>query len=170
MDISKGKIALKALRDEDIEILHEYASDPLVSKYIGWPLMHSLEESQAFYNKMLENQRIKTHDYAFVYYEGHHVGTVMLFNFDEKAKNAEIGYVFHRKAWGKKIASIAVQLLKTYAFSVLRLHKLYARVASGNPASCKVLENNGFIKEGCLKDHYFIDDYEDLIYYGSINE
>lgn len=171
MNLVNGNLSLKPITMDDIECLHDYASKPIVSKYIGWPLMKSLEETKAFYKTLEENEEKKTHVYAFVYDNDMHVGTVMLFSFNKDAKNAEIGYVFHPKAWGKNIASLAVKMLKSYAFDVLDLHKVFARVASGNIASAKVLEKNDFMVEGVLKDQYKIENtYEDLIYYASFNE
>ena len=50
-------------------------------------------------------------------------------------------------------------------------HKVFARSFSTNPASDKVLQKIGMQKEGTLIDHVRKEDqYQDLVYYGIINQ
>jgi len=39
------KIVFKAMHLEDAPLIHTYASDEDVSRYIGWNLMHTLDET-----------------------------------------------------------------------------------------------------------------------------
>lgn len=163
------KIYFKPLEKTDAQKLFEYASDKDVKKYIGWPLMNSLEETEVFIDKLLDNEKAKTHIYASVMSKetDELIGTVMIFNFDYEARHAEVGYVFNKSHWGKGYCTEAVAMLDYFAFNSLKLRKLHARVTDANIGSVKVLEKNEYEKEGLLKDYYFIDDeYYDLILYG----
>ena len=85
------------------------------------------------------------------------VGTVIIFNFDKEANHAEVGYVFHHKFWNMGYGTRAIGLLSDFALKDLKLHKIHARVVDVNLASTRILEKNGYVHEGLLKDHNFTD-------------
>jgi len=157
---------------EDAPIIHEYASDEDVSRFIGWNLMYTLEETTAYVETMINRELAGTHLYAVAVNKKtqEHLGTVMIFNFDKVANHAEIGYVFHKKFWGKGYGSECVEMMCKFAFEELLLHKLVASVTDANIGSAKILEKNGFLREGRLKDHFYIEGsyYDDLLF-GKIN-
>lgn len=164
-------LKFKKLELEDSKEIHAYASDKEVSRFIGWPLMESFEDTQGFVREMVNKEVAGTHIYANIVEKSSAeiIGTVMLFNFDNIANKAEIGYVFHRKIWGQGYCSEAVKTVCDYGFKVLGLHKIHAQVTEVNIGSSRVLEKNEFEKEGQLKDHYFIDgQYYDCLLYGKI--
>ena len=66
--------------------------------------------------------------------------------------SAEVGYWLGVPFWGKGIATRAVKTLVDYAFENTRLIKLFAGVYSSNPSSARVLEKNGFVLEGRLRN------------------
>ncbi len=161
-----GNICFKPLNTNDTEAIHSYASDENVKRYIGWPLMKTLEETRSYIEEMLKRESAGTHLYASIVLNATQeiIGTAMIFNFDHEAKHAEVGYVFHSRYWGKGYGSEAVALMDTFAFDSLKLRKLHARVVDANIGSVRVLEKNGFELEGRLKDYYNIDgSYNDLV-------
>lgn len=164
-------VAFRVLHSRDAEEIHRFTSDEKVSRFIGWRLMSSLEETSSHIETMLRRESVGTHLYASVVLKstGTVIGTVMIFDFDFDAQNAEIGYVFHKEYWGKGYGTRSVALLCKYAKDVLKLHKLHASVVAENITSAKILEKNGFDLEGRLKDHYFIEEkYLDSLVYGRI--
>lgn len=167
------RLRFKKMTLSDGNAIHEYASNPDVSRFIGWPLMHSYGETMAFVQEMMNKEEAGTHIYANVIENDSDkvIGTVMLFNFDKVANKAEIGYVFHQDIWGKGYCTEAATIVCKYAFEVLGLHKIHAQVTAVNVGSSRVLEKNGFEKEGHLKDHYYIDDrYYDCLLYGKFQK
>lgn len=139
----EGKdIYFKALSSDDALTIHSYASDPEVSRFIGWPLMKTPDETRSHVEEMLRREAADTHLYASVALKatGDIIGTAMIFNFNQTANHAEIGYVFHKSYWGKGYGSETVALMNGFAFNVLKLHKLYARVVHANIGSARVLE------------------------------
>ncbi len=165
------KICFTALKQNDAAEIHKYASDEEVSRFIGWRLMENPDETIRHVEQMIKREAQGTHYYASVVdkYSRQIIGTGMIFNFDSEARHAEIGYVLSKSCWGRGFGTEVVKLLKTYAFEVLDLHKLHARVAEANTGSYRVLEKNGFLLEGRLKDYYFIEGrYYDGRLYGFI--
>lgn len=158
-------ICFKALSKSDAQDIHSYASDESVSRFIGWRLMKEFVET------MLKRESDGTHLYASVIIKSTQeiIGTAMIFNFDEEAKQAEIGYVFHKDHWGKGYGSECVALMSDFAFESLNLHKLHASVVNANIGSARILEKNKYELEGRLKDNFFIEDkYYDGLLFGRI--
>ncbi len=79
----------------------------------------------------------------------------LIFQKDVYRKSAEIGYWIGEPFWGQGIATQAVGLLVHEAFDKLELVRLYAGVFEYNVGSMRVLEKNGFAKEGISKKAIF---------------
>ena len=163
----EGKnIYFKPLSTKDAEAIHSYASDKDVKRFIGWNLMKTLEETTEYIETMIKREEAGTHLYASVTLKSNDevIGTVMIFNFDKVANHAEVGYVFHKNHWGKGYGSESLGLVTDFAFESLKLHKVHATVTDANIGSARILEKNGYILEGRLRDHFYIEDK----YYGSL--
>lgn len=63
---------------------------------------------------------------------------------------AEIGYWLGEPFWGRGIMTRAVSAVTEYAFTELRMVRVYARPLAFNAASARVLEKSGFRLEGIL--------------------
>lgn len=164
-------ILFKSLNIFDAVQIHEFASDKDVSRYIGWSLMDNLEDTKQHVEEMIKKEELGTHLYASILLKNTQkiIGTAMIFNFDNQANHAEIGYVFHKDYWGNGYGTQAVELMSDFAFKILNLHKLHARIVDKNIGSVRILERNGFDLEGKLKDYYFIDgDYCHGLFFGKI--
>ena len=68
-----------------------------------------------------------------------------------------IGYWVHSALTGAGIATVACGLGTDHAIHRVGLHRVTATFMPGNPASGKVLANNGFRQEGYLKRNLHID-------------
>ena len=73
-------------------------------------------------------------------------------------KNAEISFIMQtslEKEYFDKIWSKFLNLIEQLAFKELRLHKTYVYAFDLRPQLYTILEDNKFIKEAVLKEHYF---------------
>jgi ribosomal-protein-alanine N-acetyltransferase len=78
--------------------------------------------------------------------------------------NCEIGYWLGRGWWGKGIMSDAVRAVTKHAFDAFGTERVFAVPFTRNPASCRVLEKAGFVREGtmrrsAIKDGLVLDQY-----------
>lgn len=73
------------------------------------------------------------------------------------AETATLGYWIGARHAGKGHMTRAVATLATYAFSTMRLHRLEAACIPDNVASIKVLEHNGFHREGFARGYLCIN-------------
>lgn len=99
------------------------------------------------------------------------LGCVYLQNFEKENRKAEEGiFLGERRLCGKGIGTEAAELMLSYAFGTLGLHKLVARVLAYNRSSIRMHEKAGYMREAYLKEELFLNGrYEDLILFGAIN-
>jgi RimJ/RimL family protein N-acetyltransferase len=67
------------------------------------------------------------------------------------AKSGEFGYWLGEPYWGRGIVTAAVRATAEYIQTHLDLVRLVAPVFEWNPASMRVLEKCGFVREGVLR-------------------
>jgi RimJ/RimL family protein N-acetyltransferase len=82
------------------------------------------------------------------------IGTCTLFNLDRAHRRGEVGFALRRSAWGHGLASEAVRLLLRFSFESLDLHRLEADADPKNERSLRLLERQGFRREGYLRERW----------------
>ncbi len=71
---------------------------------------------------------------------------------DVERIGAEVGYWLGQAFWGQGIATAALRLLTSHAFTAnAELRRLYAVPYCSNPGSARVLEKAGYRREGTLR-------------------
>jgi ribosomal-protein-alanine N-acetyltransferase len=84
---------------------------------------------------------------------------------------AELGYWIGEEHWNRGYCSEAVRAAIEYAFTETQLNKITSRHMFENPASGKVMENAGMVKEGFLRQDFFKDGrFVDMVVYGLLKE
>jgi RimJ/RimL family protein N-acetyltransferase len=90
---------------------------------------------------------------------------------DVYALTAELGYWLGEEFWNRGIITEAVIAVTQYAFETLGMARVDAEVFEWNPASMRVLEKAGFVKEGVLrKSAYKNRQIIDQILYAKVRE
>jgi ribosomal-protein-alanine N-acetyltransferase len=97
------------------------------------------------------------------------IGEITFFDIQLTNDKGEIGYFLNRNYWGKGIMTSLLCYVSKYLFNELKIKRIQAAVMAGNLGSCKVLENNGFEKEGKLRKYKKCrGKYRDFILYSKI--
>lgn len=148
------RLQLRTITMDDAAEMFAYLSDEEVSRFIGWRLMHTLEDTHGHIGTLLAREEAGTHLYAAVVLKatGVVIGNAMLFNMDGREGHAEIGYVFHKGYWGQGYGTECVALVDNFAFGTVQLRKLYASVNAANLPSARILEKNGYTLDEVLTD------------------
>jgi RimJ/RimL family protein N-acetyltransferase len=139
-------------RRDAAAIFAAYAGDAEVTRYLGWPRHHSVDDTRAF----LDFSDAEWHRWpAGPYLVDDRATGALLggtgFAF-ETPYRAATGYVFARAAWGRGYATEALEAVVALAPS-LGLSRLYALCHPEHAASRRVLEKCGFAREGTLRRH-----------------
>ncbi len=87
-----------------------------------------------------------------------HIGNVKLGPIDWRHKRGDLGFIIGERSFqGHGFASISINLLLEYTFTVLELEKVTAGCYASNIASARTLSKTGFVLEGILKNHWYCD-------------
>lgn len=151
--IQTPRLVLRRPRPEDAEaIFARYASDPEVTRYVGWPVHASVEDTRQFLAfAAAEWEHWPAGPYLVHARAGGTLlgGTGLAF---ETTQRAMTGYVLARDAWGRGYATEALQAMTDLAPSC-GVRRLYAICHTEHAASSRVLEKGGFTREGVLRRH-----------------
>jgi RimJ/RimL family protein N-acetyltransferase len=98
--------------------------------------------------------------------DGAPIGAVGL-RIERDDERAELGYWVGREWWGHGYATEAAAELVRWGFQSLGLRRVMARHMGSNPASGRVMQKIGMIREGVLRKHYVKwGRPEDIVVYG----
>jgi RimJ/RimL family protein N-acetyltransferase len=68
---------------------------------------------------------------------------------------ADLGYAIRHDSWGRGYATEAAQMMVTFGFGQLQLHRISAACGPDNVASQRVIEKLGMVYEGRTRHHVF---------------
>jgi len=162
-------VTLKTLSDSNLETLASLANNKSIWLNVRdvFPNPYTIYDAQSYYNFVKDNPQnvIKA-----IHYKGEFCGMIGLFPKNDVYKySGELGYWLGEPFWGKGIATQALQLICIHAFEELGLERVYAGVFDYNKGSAKVLEKNGFQKEGVMRRAVFKNgEFCDEVIYGKI--
>jgi len=89
------------------------------------------------------------------YYE-ERIGVVGIKNIQNN-KGEFFGYIGCKQYWGKSLGSQAIQLLKEYAVTVLRLRSINLKVLRSNLSAIGAYKKNGFVLTHEDSDYAFME-------------
>lgn len=167
------KINLRKISKSDAESIYQNAKDKDICRGVPLPMPYTLKSAEEFIKLTQKYWKNKSEAQFGIEDKetGKIIGMIGLMNLDFKAKKAEVGYWVGKKYWGKGIAKEALKLILKYAFKDLKLNRVYAKVASMNVPSCKLLKKCNFKLEGRLrKDGKFKGKWDDLLIFGILKE
>ena len=163
MRMEIGEWQIRSYREDDAESLARSAHNPRIARNMRdtFPYPYTLSDAHGWIAHTL--QQSPQVDFAIAS-ETEVIGGIGLkLQDDVNRRSAEIGYWLGEPFWGRGIATAALQALTEYAFAEFDLVRIYARVFEWNPASSRVLEKVGYVREGrlrssVLKDGQIIDE------------
>jgi ribosomal-protein-alanine N-acetyltransferase len=98
------------------------------------------------------------------------IGRCGIHNWNAEHSRAEIGYNMEDENYKcKGFMTEALAAVINHGFTKMNLHRIEALVGSNNIPSLRLMEKFNFIKEGLLREHYFINDkFEDSIVFSKL--
>ena len=149
-----GKISLRPLEPEDIELLYKWENNLEIwevsntktpfSKHIL--AQYLIESAKDIYETKQLRLIIQNENSV-------PVGAIDLFDFEPYHLRAGVGVLIHNNSdKNRGYATDALQALANYTFEILGLKQLYANIASDNINSIKLFEKSGFVQVGIKRD------------------
>jgi len=146
------RLVLTRPRADDAAAVFRYASDPEVTRFVGWPRHRSIADTRAFLALSDQDWTLwPAGPYLITSRADGRVmgGTGLGF---EAPDAATTGYILAREAWGQGYATEALQAMVGLALE-LRVARLSAFCHPQHRASWHVLEKCRFIRHAVLPAH-----------------
>ena len=173
MVIEHKRIRLRAVEREDLPDLARWAQDWEVMHFRGGYLPWPQEETERWYERVLDAQRNRREfRYAIEDEEGKLVGTVALEDIDWKNRSAELDIgIGEKDHWGKGYGTEAITAILDFAFRGLNLHRVWLTTSDFNRRAVRCYEKCGFRHEGRAREALFQDGrYHDVLFMGILQE
>ena len=153
MIIETDRLVLRPPRAEDARAVFErYASDPRVTRYLGWPTHRTLDDTRGFLKFCAaEWHRWPAGPFLIESRETQTLLGSTGLGFDSP-QQAATGYVLAHDAWGAGYATESLTAMRDLA-SRLGVQRLYALCHPDHRASARVLDKCGFTLESTLRGH-----------------
>lgn len=151
--LENEQIRLRALEPEDLDFLYKWENDTrlweygnTMSPFSKYVLHQYIEDSHRdiYEAKQL---RLMIEDKA----TGLPAGTIDLFDFDLYHNRAGVGILIDDAFQKRSYATMAITLMKDYAFKFLKIAMLYAYIPVDNVPSLHLFRKLGFIETAHLK-------------------
>ena len=146
---------LREFQMSDVHNLQRIANDVEVSRYLSkvFPSPYTEEDAKWWVDVGSKNGICKAIEVSDTL-----VGCIGLTPGKlDYSKSAELGYWIGNEHWGRGIATRAIREFTEYVFENSDYIRLFAPVFHPNRASMRVLEKNGYEKEGIHKMALFKD-------------
>lgn len=152
LEFKTERLIVHEITPDDLEHIHRKNSIREVEEFNTIGIPKSFEETVKVCLPVLEDQAsLKRSKYGWVIKEKEtqdFIGEIGLTLAAERFRKGEIHYSLLPEFWGKGYAYESVKEVIKYAFTVLKLHRIEAGVATENIRSIKLLEKLGMVREG----------------------
>jgi len=158
--IETERLILRALNEDDVNDVFEYARVPEVAGFVMWDVHKSPDDSLSFINFAKDQFRSGSSIIWGLEVKNDHklIGTIDIRGLSSSNSCGEIGYVISEKYWNKGYSTEALKAVLEFGFSKLKFNRLEAHCEEENKASWHVMEKAGMKYEGTLRQKAFFKD------------
>jgi RimJ/RimL family protein N-acetyltransferase len=166
-------IHISELEKGDEAALVQWLNDEVIyQNTLRIPLPYKAEHARDFlhYVRLMRKEHRKPTEWAIRNPSGAMIGCIGFSRiYGKYAHKDEMGYWLAAPYRGKGIMTRVVEVVSDWGFQQFDLWRLEAPVFPHNPASGKVLEKNGFVSEGVLRNYVLKDSRPmDVIMYAKV--
>lgn len=155
--VSTARLTLRHHRNEDLEDLLAYYSDPDVCRYLlnePWDVAEA-EKQMAIRLGRLGIGTVDSGLSVVVELDSALIGDIALRPADETLSVGSIGWVFNPSHAGHGYATEAVRAVIAIAFNHYGMHRLKAQLDVRNTSSARLCERLGMTKEAHLREEWW---------------
>ena len=167
-----GDFSIVPIRDKDKYLIMNWRNEQIYHLRQNH-LLTELDQKiyfQEVINKLFQQEQPSQILYSFLL-SGNLIGYGGLVNIDWADKRAEVSFIIDTslkkdaKKYKHYFANF-LNMIKDVSFNDLNLNKIYSETYQFRVRHIKILEENGFVKEGRLKQHIFME--QDQRFYDSL--
>ena len=147
------RISIRKFDEHDIPAKVKWINDPRNNTFLHYDVPLEFGKTESWFQK--NKERTDRYD-AVIEADGIPVGLIGLLSIDQKNKKAEYYVTIGERDYlGRGVAARASKQLLEYAFTKLRLERVYLYTEVENTAAIRSYERIGFKREGVLKNDLF---------------
>lgn len=156
------RLILRPHREDDLDDLVLYTSDPEVVRFVPWQVSDREATREALARKIVRGQPSDDEAWLVLAVEladtGRVIGEVLLKRDPDDHRLGEVGYAVARDMWGRGFIPEAAEALITWGFDALGMHRISAICDVRNDASWRVMEKLGMRREASFVDSSWFKD------------
>jgi len=143
------EFTLRKFRKSDVSALAKLINNKkIVQNLQNVPYPYKKKDAVEWINSNIYGKKNKFN--LVIEVEGRLAGAIGITSLVSGHKGS-LGYWLAEEHWGKGIMTEVTRVFTDYCFKEFKLIRIYGRVYDWNPGSAKVLEKNGFVREGVLR-------------------
>jgi RimJ/RimL family protein N-acetyltransferase len=149
-------IRLEPFDERHLDGVEEMLADPDVVRFTRIPEPVPPGFASSWLASYEDARREGTREaFAIVDEGGGFLGIAVAPRIERETRTAELGYVVAPAARGRGVATEALLLLTEWAFAERGMERLELLISVDNPASKRVAERSGYVREGVLRSLWF---------------
>jgi len=155
-DIATDRLHLVPVAEAHLDDLMRVNGDDRVTAFLPYASWRDRGDAEAWFGRMTDRveQGLARQLVLLREADGRAIGTLLVFNPDAESRRAEIGYALAADCWQQGLVREALTAACAVAFGACGLRRLEAEADVGNTASCTLLKNVGFQREGVLRQRW----------------
>jgi Acetyltransferases, including N-acetylases of ribosomal proteins len=172
--IETQRLVLRRFIEDDAQSMYDnWAGDPEVTKYLRWAPHQSVEVTSGLLKSWLSSyDSPDRYHWAIVLKENNMlIGSISIMGVSELDDSGEIGYCMGKNWWGQGLMTEAAKAVIAFAFGQAGFHRLEAYHSVNNPASGRVMQKAGMVREGLSRQKYkCASGYQDCVLYAILQQ
>lgn len=171
--IETNRLTLSAFSSEDVENFFILRSNKDFMKYLGLNPMSKRSEARERVHEIIQAFKTQEGITWKISLKGTAdlIGYIGYWRINYRHFRGEMGFGLNEDYQNKGYMSETMPGVLAYAFMQMNLHSIMADVDPDNTNSIKLLEKNGFVKEGHFRENYYFNgEFLDSTYYSILNK
>jgi RimJ/RimL family protein N-acetyltransferase len=151
-----ASVRLELLSESHVGAFAAMLSDPDVLRFTRVPDPTPDDFPQQWLALYEQGRRDGTREaFAALDGDGEFVGLALAFGIDRVEAEAELGYIVAPEARGRGLGIAILRALTDWAFEATNAERLRLVIDVENPASLRVAERSGYVREGVMRSVHF---------------
>jgi RimJ/RimL family protein N-acetyltransferase len=163
--IAGEHIILRAFEREDAERCYRWMNDPSIVRTLKTRYPIAFQNESEWLDRAMQASATERHFAIERKDDRSHIGNASIHDIDWVSRTAAFGlFVGEPSAWNRGFGSDAIRTLVRFAFEEMNLRKLRINVFDYNDRAKHVLETQGFVVEGRLREEFYREGtYHDIV-------
>lgn len=163
--IAGEHVILRAFEREDAERCYRWMNDPNIVRTLKTRYPIAFQNEIEWLDRAMDASATERHFAIERKDDRTHIGNASIHEIEWVSRNAAFGlFIGEPSAWNRGFGGDAIRTLVRFAFEEMNLRKLRINVFDYNDRAKHVLETQGFVVEGRLRQEFFREGtYHDIV-------